>query len=125
MTNEDLADHLSTVVFDTIEKDKTLIKQNIAEAILKELMFRMKDEVVYSPLDEMIRRKTTPEPRKPIAPSLPCRFGGVTQVPVSGKQVLAELDKAAAERRARRELRRLWQSAQECGEESRRFYALG
>ena len=107
MTNEELADHLSTVVFDTIEKDKTLIKQNIAEAILKELMFRMKDEVVYSPLDEMIRRKTTPEPRKPIAPSLPCGFSGVTQVPVSGKQVLAELDKAAAERRARREYEEL------------------
>ncbi len=102
MTNEDLANHLATVVFDTIEKDKTLIKQNIAEAILKELLFRMKDEVVYSPLDEMCRQTIAPnplyDPKEGMVPYVPA--------PVSGRQVLAELDKAAAERRALKEYKK-------------------
>lgn len=123
MSREDLANHLATVIFDTIEKDRTLIKQNIAEAILKELVFRLKDEPKpYDPKEGLVPyvpHPWAPEPGTGDALPYWVNIGTSDRTepnndytqPIPGRQIMADMTRAQAEARRRRDFEELYRMA--------------
>jgi hypothetical protein len=74
---EQIAAELADAVFDRIEKDKTLIKQSIADVLLKELVFRFG------------RQKEDPQP-SPFVGIDPAKPGSDVTVTTPGRTAMYE-----------------------------------